>query len=789
MNDVVNIEFIHKDYAKRDYDFFVSTRDSINPKERKIEIWDKPFNPYFYLPAETEIPAQVQPYILDIENKYTSLFKDSVKKVILKKVNKQEFMNIISFFKKTFEDDVLFLHRFIADNDISYTKNQRVCYFDIENNFSLDIVNAPKEVICIAWYDNFYNRYYISIYHPTLQKKIERDENITKFYFSNERDMIEQFVKYLKIAKVDIITGWNIIRFDLPYLMNRMKKIGMNSNTLSIFNKSFCIVDEKRDHNFIRIYGTSIIDLLSFYKKATGNNKPTNFRLGTVAKHLELELQKDKIDIQEAWNFNIPSLINYNLIDVKLLVEIDRKAKLLETLLYIQEMVPIPIDQTVMESRVIDQYILKKFHNIYVFPSKRNNEKTEYRGPKIETPGNGIFGKCVMFDFKSFYPSIYITLNISPETILSVATDIKINDLNISAKEPGILPIILQDWLMYRYKLKEEMKFATSYLEKTILDNRQGVVKMLLNSVYGTMAYSNFRLYNYHIPEAICTVARDGLEFMKELLQKDGIQTIYLHTDSCLAVVPEKWQEDIPGFIEYYEKKINDQIKNEFIKKYGNTRECIICVEGDRDKIFDNVLVDGTSSRYVARQKNKLLIKGYEFKKRDVPKQFRSLVNEIILMFLSNTSKLEIKTYLLDKKEESKKYPAYELATDKPINRFLDEYIKNTPQHIRAAKYSNQYLNTHFTRNNGGRMLFCKVTGKYPDTDVILIEESTTIPKEIEVNYDRIFDFFVYDKLLLLENVKDLNIREFILSLKNKNKNLAEFGINWKNPEVYKNEI
>lgn len=784
LKKVVNIEFVHTDFAKRNYTFHISYRDENN---KRIIVQDTEFYPYFYLPVGTDT-SSIMEFIRDVEDNYTSLFGEKVKKITLNKVTKQEFMFIISNFAKTYEDDVMFLHRYIIDNKVVYNKNQRILYFDIETNFSLDIINADKEIISIACYDNFSNKYYLFGYHKNLKEDVIKLSSHSVYKFNDEKKMLMKFCNFLQDFKFDIITGWNVHRFDLPYVISRMRRLNLNINNLSIFKKAFCIIkpedtakkfkNKDDDNIYTKIYGITEIDLLPFYKKITGDNKPSNYRLGTVAKHLlGEEYDKIKINIIEAWNNNFDLLLEYNKKDVELCVRIDKKARLIEQLLYIQEMVPIPLNKTVHESAVIDQYILTKFHNVYVFNSKRKNEKVPFRGPRIIPPKVGLYKNVVIFDFKSMYPSIYITFNISPETVTNEG-DVKINNLQFTQQKQGILPQILEEWLVYRYKLKKEMKLAKNDLEKSILDNRQGAVKMLLNSVYGAMGYKNFRLYNIDIPSTITSVARDLLTLVEKYFTELNYLVVYGHTDSVAVKLPDDYTtEDIDTFIIEHEKKINAMILDTFVNKYGRVKKCIIEIEGDRDKIFDVMLLDEGEARYVAYQSNndKLIIKGFEFKKRDTPLFFKDVTYTMIKMLIKQQGFSTIKKYVDDKYKEMMAKDVYSLGSDKPINDFLESYTTNI-QHIRAAKFSNQYLNTKFTRNQGGRLVFVKVLKKYPDIDCVLLEETTPLPPEMMIDYERLFDFHTLDKLMLLKNVKVLKINSLVKQLKQRhNTSLLQF--------------
>lgn len=333
--DIINAELLYKDKEKTIPKFFIIKRDENNKKI--IEEIKKDFYPYFYIEDEVEIPDKVREFLLSVENFYYSYKNKKLKKLIFKHLSKENFLWIRDNFNITYEDDILYRKRFLIDNDITFTKNQRVCYLDIETNFGINIINVEKEIICITFYDSFNKKYYVFAWREDLKEEVKVGDKDEIYYFSSEEKMLINFVNKFNELSPDVLTGWFVNGFDLPYIVRRLRKLNLNDYTqkLSPFYDikiaenfltylTYSIVEDhdgnalSKDEIFSKIFGIEIVDLLKVYKKLTYDNKPDNYKLNTVAQHLEIGEKMKIKNIFAAWKEDINKLIEYNIHDVEL---------------------------------------------------------------------------------------------------------------------------------------------------------------------------------------------------------------------------------------------------------------------------------------------------------------------------------------------------------------------------------------------------------------------------------------------------------------------------------------
>ncbi len=393
--------------------------------------------------------------------------------------------------------------------------------------------------------------YCISTVPYDVEKRTVLNEYDVIYYRTNsEIDLLRTFMSLWQNNSPDIITGYNSVFFDTPYLINRINNLFDEStvNCLSPWNKISS--REKRVNNDMKKYydilGVQQLDYMDIFKKfAVAMETPENYQLNTVA---ELVLGEGKVDYSEEESLeglyrNNPQLfIDYSLQDTYLVVAMEKRLQFLQIAImlayktgsnYIDT-----LGTTAMWDAFIHRVLLKE--NI-IIPSKEITVgNTEYEGAYVKPPQVGIHKWVVSFDFASLYPNIIIQLNISPETIIKNERDLICRPLDFLEKgirnpkpkyamgangvyfdksKQGILPRLVEDTYNERVLLKNKMLDLERNLENTgnlnekeidnikrqmnIYKNQQHTLKILLNSVYGALGSKYFRFSNVKIAEAI----------------------------------------------------------------------------------------------------------------------------------------------------------------------------------------------------------------------------------------------------------------------------------------------
>lgn len=245
----------------------------------------------------------------------------------------------------------------------------------------------------------------------------------------DERDMIERFIELWRSDAwiPDVITGWNVEFFDMPYIINRITRLfdEKTAKRLSPWNRW----EQRRNPSADRVdyinvpAGITILDYMQLYKKFTFSQQES-FKLDHIA---FIELNERKIDynelgfesLDEFYKKDFQNFINYNIRDVDLVYKLDQKMKLLEqvyAIAYDGKVNLIDSLTTVsMWDVIIHNYLIK---NNTVIPLKTRGDKPrQIEGAFVKDPQVGLHKWVVSFDLNSLYPHLIMQYNISPETL------------------------------------------------------------------------------------------------------------------------------------------------------------------------------------------------------------------------------------------------------------------------------------------------------------------------------------------------------------------------------------
>ena len=441
-------------------------------------------------------------------------------------------------------------------------------FFDIETEMLDEFTNeniklADKKITAIAYYYKQKDKWVILIVDKN--NYVKRDINTTTeiITFTTEYDLLIKFVELINEIEPDIFIGWNSDFFDIPYTYHRMcNVIGEElANSLSPINKV-----EVRDYNQlqpVRIIGIESLDYFRLHQKYS-QREEESMNLGKIGeKYVNLGKIEYKGTLDDLYKNDINKYIDYNLIDVKILVELDKTFNYISLTKNICHKGKLNYSEIYADTRIhdgaISSYVLSK--NL-IPPSKDKSVKRDpgYKGAFLFTPKSGLYNYMFDLDLVSLYPSIIMSLNIGHETyvsrIINDDTDddrwslkelkehndniditiefntlerkevkikdlikyIESNDFTItpngtiySTKEQSVLSSVLNVWFKERVKYKDKMKEYKKNKDKENANKyhiMQYTMKILLNSLYGATALSSFRYGNILIAASITSSAR-----------------------------------------------------------------------------------------------------------------------------------------------------------------------------------------------------------------------------------------------------------------------------------------
>ena len=331
--------------------------------------------------------------------------------------------------------------------------------------------------------------------------KKHRDD-VIYFKCKDEYDLIEKFLQIWNEKSPDIVTGWNVKTFDIPYLVNRIRRLFDDSKAKGL--SPWGMVSDKtttimtREIKYYELIGISILDYLEMYRKFNTNGTAESFRLDHIA---NIELGERKLsyseydNLHELYRLDFQKFIEYNQKDVELVERLDEKLKLLDlalTLAYDSKTnYPDVFMQVRMWTEIIQNHLRSK--NIFLEAKRKDVNRTAFEGAFVKDPIIGMHEWVASFDLTSLYPSLIMMYNISPDTIIESKSDemrqcsvnvdkllsreidtsflktqmacLTPNNQFFSLEKKGFLAEIMESMFIDRQKYKKEMLSAQKEYE------------------------------------------------------------------------------------------------------------------------------------------------------------------------------------------------------------------------------------------------------------------------------------------------------------------------------------
>ncbi len=477
--------------------------------------------------------------------------------------------------------------------------------------------------------------------------------------FSSEKEMLEKFVEVIKEHDSDVLSGFNIVGYDLPYILKRMEK----TKVRPAFGR--CKDKRVRDDLFagrhrISITGRLIADSFSMIKKGWNLKR---YGLDFVAKELIGEEKKDvkKSEIGKFWNGSqeqYKTLADYCLQDSRLAMKLLLKLNLLDKYVALAKISGSLVNDILEggETQRIENYFLREFNKEgYVIPSKGSNgnvsengnddESKDLKGGFVIEPKKGLHEMVLVMDFKSMYPSLIRTFNICPTTLVlgdgnvdSVTTP---NGSRFVKKEVrhGIIPRILENLMKERTKVKKQMKSGDEKLKKA-LDMKQLAIKVMANAFYGYFGYHRAKIHSIDIASSVTALGRQTIHDTVNAMEKEfGYEVVYGDTDSVMIKIPSDKLEDA--------EKIGKEVSRKMTEKLPGVMEL------EFEKIFKRFL-PLTKKRYMGwsmergkegEWKEGMVMKGIETVRRDWCELTGDTMKDIIEIILKKNNVKEAVTH------------------------------------------------------------------------------------------------------------------------------------------------
>ena len=285
-----------------------------------------------------------------------------------------------------------------------------------------DVESCTEEILAISIQD--YNTKKIITWG--VKPFVNNRSDVTYHYCPSEYELLNSFIHYWMIDVPDVITGWNIQLYDIPYICKRLNRV-LGEKLMKRFSNWGLVTEGEiyltgRKHTVFDVGGITQLDYMDLYKKFTYKAQES-YRLDYIA---EVELGQKKLDhsefdtFKEFYTHGWQKFIEYNIVDVELVDRLEDKMKLIELILTMAYDAKVNYGDIFYQVRTWDAIIynyLKK-RNI-VIPQKDSSVKNgKFAGAYVKEPKPGMYDYVVSFDLNSLYPHLIMGYNISPETLL-----------------------------------------------------------------------------------------------------------------------------------------------------------------------------------------------------------------------------------------------------------------------------------------------------------------------------------------------------------------------------------
>jgi len=504
--------------------------------------------------------------------------------------------------------------------------------------------------------------------------------------YPDEKELVLSFLKWFDEKDPDVVIGWHVIGFDLMFLENKCKELNISFD-ISRAEGRVSLRQRKPSGYFASVTGRVIIDGPQALRTSFFTFE--DYRLETVAQELLAEgktitADKDKVEeIERLFAEDKEKLAEYNLNDAVLVTNIFKKAGLIELSIRRSQLSGLLMDELGMMTAAFDHFFLPKLHRAgYVAPNVKDLESSEHAaGGYVMDPVPGIYDDVIVLDFKSLYPSIIQTFKIDPYSNLKSEIDtIKtLNGYKFSSSQHFLPEFIDQ--------LIEQRNLAKKKNDKQLSQ----AIKILMNSFYGVMGSFGCRFYHPNLPTAITGTGQKLLMGSKDFLAEQGYEVIYGDTDSLFLKLKEGEGENA----EVNGKRIADDLNKYWAEKIQNEFELKSYLEIEFEKYYRKFILtpargseSGAKKRYAGLLseggRETIEFVGMEVVRSDWTRLAKEFQAELYNRIFNNE---EIENWLREivKRVKAGEYDE-KLVYRKRLRKDVDEYTKNIPQHVKAAR-------------------------------------------------------------------------------------------------------
>jgi DNA polymerase elongation subunit (family B) len=730
---------------------------------KSYEVWD--FHPYFYLPVDVPTPQGCKE-----GGVYTA--KDGVK---VKKVECKMAQDIGKLRgDRHYEAKTPFTTRYWIDRieeGFEEKADPLVCGLDIEvasNNTPITnkyMMDAPEPIIIIGFQFNHSSKVVQFCFHSSIKEaqKFNTAGRI-EYWYPTETEMLNAWIKYIAKFGPDVIAGFNLLGYDIVYIIRRCNTLNIDISPISPM-KSVSVNVDFNGNPKAKIKGVALFDYRAGYLRL----KRRKYIKNSLNDILERELGLAKYDglnaayLARAWARNPDEVLEYNYHDVDKMMLLDRELSILSSHVTFHRIFGCNLEDTLYSGKMVETAMSRAMPQ-FIYPS-HDSEHGKVKGAEPRPPVVGLHENVIFEDLTSAYPFSMMSGNMSVETLVNedgsnLPEGVSLDDcIDIGGTcfmphhvRKGAYVTFLEDIFQKKDewgKKRDKEKYKSK--EWKVANAIREAYKVAINTVYGDVADKHCKFYDVRIANAVTHITRGVIDFCGHEVNKLGYQWVFGHTDSV-------------GFVTKYNSlkkliEVGNEVKEHLNSKFPlHLRQYNIPYEHakmniDFEKVARNGIFSG-KTRYAIKlwwidgttfdedDPSALEVKGFDAIRSDSSTLARNLQKELILDLLNYKPKreLDLKYSTELKKVEKGQYPLTEIGVPAEIKKPLHAYPESYYRAV-AAMWSNENLNTNF--KEGTKPFYVKVkkvASKYPPANYIAVDEDTSLPDGVVVDYKAMRD-------------------------------------------------
>ena len=391
------------------------------------------------------------------------------------------------------------------------------------------------------------------------------EENPPPLYLPSEAGLIHFLIEGIRELDPDVIIGWHVVGFDLVFLRNRSRRLGI---PLAIGRGSapLRIAERRGSLPIADLQGRLVIDGPPALRGA--HFKFSDWRLDTVGHELmgrrkEISARgTEKVEeIERRYREDKAAPARCNLDDAVLVTEIFRRTGVLEQLVTRSLITGLPVDQVHRSVAAFDRFFLPRLHRKgYAAPDRADVVAGEAApGALVFTGGAGLFEDVAVLDFKSLYPTLMRTFHIDPYSLVQGENDPLSTPVDVSfSLSEHILPGYIAELLERRAEAKRRGDAPLAQ-----------AIKILMNAMYGVMGSPGCRFYRPELPSAVTGIGRWVLESTSARLKAWGYQVLYGDTDSVFVKLKTEKRQDADAAGRRLAHRVDEWFREIIRERYG----------------------------------------------------------------------------------------------------------------------------------------------------------------------------------------------------------------------------